>query len=116
MILEARAILGTAKIKRLTERVRAVLRNYDINMKRMNELTCAASLAHHGLLGSLYDMDLCNVDLSPVPAQHLASLASCVTSELHIQNVSGCDLVSLLTSLKCKYLIIISQSLGREET
>ena len=40
-----------------------------------------------------------------------------MTTELHIENVSaGCDLVSLLTSLKCKYLDISSQSLGREET
>ena len=26
---------------------------------------------------------------------------SCVTSKLHIENIRGCDLVSLLTSLKC---------------
>ena len=35
---------------------------------------------------------------------------------LHISNVSGCDLVSLLTSLKCQELIIHRQTLGREET
>ena len=57
-----------------------------------------------------------DVDLSTVPAQHLASLASCVTSMLRIQNVSGCDLVSLLNSLKCVELCICKQSLGREET
>ena len=42
---------------------------------------------------------LLDVDLSPVPAQHLASLALCVTFRLSIRNVSGCDLVSILTSL-----------------
>ena len=80
------------------------------------ELMCGASLAHHGLLGYLYDLTLCDVDLSPVPAQHLASLASCATRDLSIVNVTGCDLVSLLSSLKCQGLIITSQSLGREET
>ena len=80
------------------------------------ELRCAASLAHHGLLYSVYLLVLRNVDLSPVPAQHLASLASCAQYALRIKNVSGCDLVSLLSSLKCKMLDIIRQSLGREET
>merc|ERR1712227_1143818 len=54
--------------------------------------------------------------MSPLPAKHLASLASCVTGYLWIVNVSGCDLVSLLTSLKCEALHISRQSLGREET
>ena len=86
----------------------------DINMNRIPGLLCSASLAHHGLLSSVRKMTLCDVNLSPVPAQHLASLASCVTSDLHIQNVSGCNLVSILTSVKCKRLGIYS--LGREET
>ena len=77
---------------------------------------CGASLAHHGLLGSIVSIMLHNVDLSPVPAQHLASLASCVTNLLTIQNICGCDLVSLLTSLKCEVLNIWSQNLGKEET
>ena len=113
LILEARAILDTAKIERLTERFRYVGVNGNGNIMR---LMCGASLAHHSLLGSLYSLDLRNADLSPVPAQHLASLASCVTSELFINNVSGCDLVSLLSSLKCENMTITSQSLGREET
>ena len=46
----------------------------------------------------------------------MASLASCVTSELIINNVSGCDLVSILTSLKCNWLLLCRQRLGREET
>ena len=80
------------------------------------KLMCAASLAHHGLLYSVARLDLRDVDLSPVPAQHLASLASCVTRELSIRNVSGCDMVSILTSVKCQELHIRWQSLGREET
>ena len=81
-------------------------------------MKCAASLAHHGLLGSVRDLDLCLVDLSSVPAQHLSSLVSCVTRSLCIEEVSGCDLVSTLTSLKCKDFHIARhrQRLGREET
>ena len=79
-------------------------------------MMCTASLAHHGLLGSLNNMWLNDVDLSPVPTQHLASLVSSVTRNLSIRNVSGCDIVSLLTSLKCERLRIVSQRLGREET
>ena len=79
------------------------------------KLTCGASLAHHGLLISVVELRLYYVDLSPVPAQRLASLTSCVTGALLIKNVTGCDLVSLLSSLKCEGFIS-SQSLGREET
>jgi len=77
---------------------------------------CGASLAHHGLLGSVNYLNLDDVDLRPVPDQHLASLASYVTSCFLISQVSGCDLVSLLTSLKCQELDMGLQSLGREET
>ena len=112
LILEARGILSTDKIERLNGRIERGLRELKNDDR---ELMCAASLAHHGLLKSLEELCLMDVDLSAVPAQHLASLASCVTS-LYIQNVSGCDLVSILTSLKCQELTITSQSLGREET
>jgi len=108
--LEARAILDTATIKRLTERL-----SYDLGVPDIMKVKCAASLAHHSLLDPVYTLVLRN-DLSQVPAQQLASLVSRVTSELRIQNVSGCDLVSLLSSLKCEELTIHSQSLGREET
>ena len=66
--------------------------------RNVEEIICCASLAHHGLLGSVGIMKLLGIDLSQVPTQHLASLASCVTGDLFIQNVSGCDLVSLLSS------------------
>ena len=63
-----------------------------------NMWMCAASLVHNGMLGSVDKLTLWNVDLSPVPAKHLASLASCVTLTLYIQKLSGCDLVSILSS------------------
>ena len=61
-------------------------------------------------------MELCDVDLTSVPAEHLASLASSVTQDVHITNVSGCDLVNILDSVNCECLCISSQSLGSEET
>ena len=82
----------------------------------MNDLMCSASLAHKGLLDSVRLMALRDLDLSSIPSKHLASLVSCVTSLLRIQNVTGCDLVSILSSLKCEHLFITRQRLGREET
>ena len=80
-------------------------------------VTCAASLAHHGLLGSMDWMVLRDVDLTSVPAEHLASLASSVIGRVYINNVSGCDLVTILDSVKCKFSSIISgRSLSSEET
>ena len=68
------------------------------------EIACAASLAHHGLLGSISEVWLKDVNLTSVPAQHLASLASYVTKCVTIENVSGCDLVTILDSLNCQVL------------
>merc|ERR1712137_1081359 len=62
-------------------------------------------------------MNLIDVDLSSVPAEHLASLTSRVTGSAHICNVSGCDLVTILDSVKSDLWLSISrQSLGNEET
>ena len=114
MISEARALLDFDKIKRLVERVGEVFDAVDMGM--IKEFMCGASLAQHGLLYSVREMRLYNVDLSPVPAQHLASLVSRVFHVFCIKNVRGCDLVSLLTNLKCREVSIDNQSLGREET
>ena len=55
-------------------------------------------------------------DLTSVPAEHLASLTSSVTWHVGIDNVSVCDLVTILDSVKSEWLSIIRQSLGSEET
>ena len=78
-------------------------------------IPCAASLAQHGLLGSVKKgMTLLDVDLTSVPAEHLASLVSSVTGSVAIWNVSG--LVTILDSVKSRRLDISRQSLGSEET
>ena len=88
MILEARGILDTNKIERLKNRVRYALEDNENEKDIMLKLImCGASLAQHGLLDSVKDLRLYNIDLSSVPAQHLTSLASCVTSKLFIMNV-----------------------------
>ena len=112
LISEARAILDTDKIKELTKTVTCV----DTYLRCVNALKCAANLAHHGLLGSMDRLWLYDFDLSPVPSQHLTSLASSVTRCLSIGNVSGCDLVSILNIIKFYDLHIHRQTLGREET
>ena len=81
---------------------------------------CAASLAYHGLLCSVEELILQDhnedVDLTSVPAEHLASLVSCVTRKVVISNVIGCDLINILDSVKSEILTISSQNLGIEET
>ena len=78
-------------------------------------ITCAASLAHHGLLGSVEEIWLCDVDLTSITPEHLASLISSVTGFVIIENVSGCDLVTILDNVKSKVLGI-GDSLGSKET
>ena len=76
----------------------------------------SALFAHHGFLGSVREIHLQNVDLSSVPAEHLTSLASCVTEDVRINNVRGRGLASFLDGLKCQNLVISCQSLGIAET
>ena len=83
-------------------------------------ITCAASLAHHRLLGSVRELVLMDVDLTSVPAEHLTSLTSSVMEHvgiaINIDKVSICDLVTILDSVKSEEMSIIRQSLGSEET
>ena len=113
IILETRGILDTGVIENLAERVKGELK-YSTRYHQV--ITCAASLAHHRLLGSVHEMWLGIVDLTSVPAEHLASLASSVTESVTIINVSGCGLVTILDNVKSRELQIYGQSLGREET
>ena len=111
-------------IENLERRVRERVRHPII--PRLSEITCVASLAHHKLLGSVSGLWLYDVDLTSIPTEHLASLASCVTENyfpgvhegVHIQNVSGCSLVTILDSVKINrnQLVISKQSLNSEET
>ena len=66
------------------------------------EVAYAADLAHHGLLGCLRELHLVKLDLSPVPAEHLASLASCVRGTFSIVDTNVCDLASVLNSLNSR--------------
>jgi len=111
--LEKKGILDTGAIESLVERVKECLKDFPSSLP---VITCAASLAHQGLLGSVQEMRLWNVDLTSLPAEHLASLVSSVTRRIIIENVSGCDLVTILDSVKSEKLSISSQSLDSEET
>ena len=114
IVSETRGILALDVFESLAERVKCILERYPSILPA--EFTCAASLAHHGLLGSVEDMRLPNVDLTSVPAEHLASLVSSVRWRVSIGNIIGCDLVTILDSVKSKVLWISSQSLSSEET
>ena len=113
IFLETKGIFDSGLIERLAERVKEGLED---DASSLPLITCAASLAHHGLLGSVWTMELHNVDLTSVPAEHMASLASSVRWGVIIENVSGCGLVTILDSVKSRGLDILNQNLGTEET
>ena len=82
----------------------------------LSVITCAASLAHHGVLGSVHFLRLrSDVNLASIPGDHLASLASCVTWGVSIRNHRDCDLVSILARVNCPVTIFSQQSLGSEQ-
>ena len=80
-------------------------------------ITCTASLAHHRLLGSVKEMRLEDVDLTSVPAEHLASLVSIVSMGIGITNLIGSGLITILDNVKNeRQLEIKCQGLNIEET
>ena len=89
------------------------------NFKRVESvaaITSASSLAYHGLLTSVERLRMYKIDLSSVPSPHLAALASCVEKEVKINKVNGCDLVSLITSIRhCENLEVYDQCMRYEE-
>ena len=85
-------------------------------LKSLPEITTAARLAHLGEFGSVKELRLNDGNLSSIPAEHLASLVSCVTSRVYISQIRDNDLISILNHLKCEYLNINNQRLGRYET
>ena len=103
-------------IRRTTESLASQIRRKLLTSTNF-EIVTAASLAHHGMLGFVEDMWLGqgDVDLASIPAEHMASLASCVTRYLDIYNIS-CDLTPILDNIKCEDLRIDGHSLGTEET
>ena len=108
-VLETRGILTLNVLEILAQEVSIMIGIYPIMLPA---ITCAASLAHHGLLGSVAVIGLDNVDPTSVPSEHLASLVSSVTYLVSIGNVSGCDLLTILDTVRSKELIIGRLSLG----
>ena len=135
-ILETRGILDTKLVENRVSDVRACLYTDiyvdDFNLVAIGEqgsirdeefwedmtrsyIPCAASFAHHGLLKYLGTVYLRHINLSSVPAEHLASLVSIARTCISIRNMSGCSLVTILNNVRCE-LDISYQSLDREET
>ena len=83
----------------------------------LKRITCAASLAHQGFIKTIQSLRLGHrIDLSTIPADHLASLVSCVKWSVEIRSdVSGFDVVRFIDSLRCKWLYI-GVNMGSEET
>ena len=105
-------ILDTEVIMNLVVRVRNEARGRRSGRipPNLECLICAAFLAHHIQFITGF-ITLADVDLSTIPQNHLVSLVSSVTRELLIENVSGCDLVTLLDSVNSERLNIKRQRL-----
>ena len=107
------------RAENMADQIRYIFINRYVTLKDVQDLTkvvTAASLAHHGLLEDMGFMVLESVDLSSVPAEHLAALASCVMRIVDINNVSNNEVRPILNNLNCSDFYISNQSLGSEET
>ena len=119
--IESKGILDPGLIENLAERVRREktwLEEYSQygTPWPLSVITYAASLTHNGPLRSLEDIWLCDEDLTSVPAEHLASLASSVTGCVDVRNVYGSGLVTFLDNVKSEQLVIRKQNLDSEES
>ena len=118
-MVEIGGILPTRVFESLVGRVKNLIADPARISSNLPGITCAASLAHHKLLGFVNNIWLLNVDLTSVPDEHLASLVSGVETNINIENISDCGLVSILDSVRSEWLSISNpnnQSLDSEET
>ena len=92
-LIETRGILTLEVFDSLAERIRNEIMKSCLNILTVPQancslplpvITCAASLAHHRLLGCVKDLWLFNIDLTSVSAEHLTSLVSIVTQGLRV--------------------------------
>ena len=70
ILLETRSILDTGVVENLARRVKGMINNNPNG--NLAKITCAASLAYNGLLDSVLEMWLWDVNLTSVPTEHLA--------------------------------------------
>ena len=94
-------------IRRTAERMAAQIRENWSTLRHtplFPEISRAASLAHHRMLGSVRVMRLQDVDLASVPAQHLASLASCASLLAVLHKVRKSQLSPILDNIKSDVL------------
>ena len=76
---------------------------------------CGAALSRHGIITQLLGLHLCDLDISAVPAEDMASLAKCVSKRIDIINVTG-DLSNIFINVKCEVLVIFNTILCTAQT
>ena len=111
MKLKTDGILPGSVMEKLAQRVKRGVST----CPSLPEVTCAASLAHKGILGAVDYFTLDDINLVSIPARHLVSLVSSATGIVDIQDVRS-GLVTILDNVRCEKLCIDIQSLGTEET
>ena len=110
-LVEMKGVLASGVLESLAEEAKENIGDLNSGPWSLPVITCAASLAQH----RYEEMRLDNVDLTSVRAEHLASLVSSVAEYVSIKNILGGDLITILDSVKSKWLDFSSLSLGSEQ-
>ena len=83
----------------------------------VSEVRSAALLAWEGYLTSVKYMNIRNMDISDIPCDQMAKLASIVTDRVVIWNIThNLDLSSILVSVQCTRLQLDDMELRETET
>ena len=111
-------------VERLVAKIRAIFdpHPYPLNGSHIAD---AASLAHHGFLGSVRGLSMKKAYLSSIPIEHLVSLVACVKDKVRIEDVVFHDfpegnyyryLLAILDNVQCECLSVTVQWLGTKGT
>ena len=99
-------------VERRVANIRAIFDPHPFPLKVKN-IADAASLAHHGFLGSVRGLRL---KLVTIPVENLASLVACAHEKVRIESVNVSNLIPILDTVQCEYLSITNQVMGIRET
>ena len=100
-------------VERLVVKIRGMFDPHPYPLKKTH-IADAASLAHHGFLGSVRALSLKKVNLSSIPIEHMASLMACVKDKVRIEcrdRMPFSDWSPILDYVDCEYLSITNMLL-----
>ena len=114
-IVTTQSLIKTGHLPDLISEKADLISKFLSDYPKLPTVTTAASMAKLGLITSVENMRLWDIDIRSIPADNISALASVVTDRVEIYNVTG-DIIPVLRSVKSRWLVINRMTLDAAVT